>query len=137
MSQLHDLCLYMYLNELKEYISIVESSNSDSEKVLCVFSSSCEHAFHVLVRIKVLALTMQKCIFLYLAKNIAFPQQFTLFTWSVLISPFDAQGSKLYSMTLQLLNAWLQRFIRFYRPICQYQTPRSLSLQPLSLNLRE
>lgn len=68
LSQLHDLCLYVYLNELKAYISIVESSNSDSEKFF-VFSSSCEHAFHVLVRIKVLALTMQKCIFFIFGKK--------------------------------------------------------------------
>lgn len=108
----------MYLNELKEYISIVESSNSDSEKFFMCFLQAASMPFHVLVRIKVLALTMQKCIFIYLAKNIAFPQQFTLFTWSILISPFNAQGSKLYYVTLQLLNAWLQRFLRFNRPIC-------------------
>lgn len=37
LSQLHDFCLYMYLNELKEYISIVETSNSDSEKFFMCF----------------------------------------------------------------------------------------------------
>lgn len=49
LSQLHDLCLYMYLNELKEYISIVESSNSDSEKFFMCFLPAASMPFMFLL----------------------------------------------------------------------------------------
>lgn len=49
LSQLHDLCLYMYLNELKEYISIVKSSNSDSEKFFMCFLQAASMPFMFLL----------------------------------------------------------------------------------------
>lgn len=44
------ICVYnMYLNELKEYISIVETSNSDSEKFFMCFLQAVSMPFMFLL----------------------------------------------------------------------------------------